>query len=154
MSKTKIKMNSKNLLLKIKSPFLINELFYYIPQEKILKIVKYNNKIKKILNINLNTRRKKASPIYWYRSATPQFGRASMAAYQKEYLLTQFELSNPLNYNISHLYNKFKRAKNFDREKDKEIFIKLLQELFTEENIIPKIHEFAKIDKISHLKKF
>ena len=101
-------MNSKSLLSHIKSDFIFKEIISYIDGNKVLEIFKYNNKFKSILNISLYN-------------------------YQIKYLKHFFDYTNPLNYNIDHLYNIFKSKGYFNKKNGKKIFIKIIHELYPEE---------------------
>ena len=101
-------MNSKRLLHRIKSNFIFKEIISYIDENRALEIFKYNNKFKSILNITLYN-------------------------YQIKSLKNIFDYSNPLNYNIDHLYNVFQSNGSFNKENDKKIFIKIIHELYPEE---------------------
>ena len=69
--------------------------------------------------------------------------------YQKEYLNLALKKVNPREYNISNLHNYFKSKNAFNNEKDKEIFIKILKDLFPvekkEEDDILKKFKFVTI---------
>ena len=101
-------MNSKSLLSNIKSNSIFKEIISYIDENNALEIFKYNNKFKAILNISLYN-------------------------YQIKSLKHFFDYTNPLNYNIDHLYNAFKSNGYFNKDNDKKIFIKIIHELYPEE---------------------
>ena len=101
-------MISKRLLHRIKSNFIFKEIISYIDENRALEIFKYNNKFKSNLNITLYN-------------------------YQIKSLKNIFDYTNPLNYNIDHLYNVFKSNGSFNKENDKKIFIKIIHELYPEE---------------------
>ena len=107
-------MKPKNLLLRIPSKYILNDIFSYCPENIskniILNLFRYNKKLQNLFNIKLYT-------------------------YQKEYLNINLALKkvNPREYNISNLHNYFKSKNAFNNKKDKEIFIKILKEIFPEE---------------------
>jgi len=107
-------MKPKNLLTRIPSKYILNDIFSYCPENIskniILNLFRYNKKLQNLFNINLYT-------------------------YQKEYLNINLALKkvNPREYNISKLHNYFKSKNAFNNKKDKEIFIKILKEIFPEE---------------------
>ena len=107
-------MKQKNLLTRIPSKYILNDIFSYCPENIskniILNLFRYNKKLQNLFNIKLYT-------------------------YQKEYLNINLALKkvNPREYNISKLHNYFKSKNAFNNKKDKEIFIKILKEIFPEE---------------------
>ena len=99
-------MKQKNLLTRIPSKYILNDIFSYCPENIskniILNLFRYNKKLQNLFNIKLYT-------------------------YQKEYLNLNLALKkvNPREYNISKLHNYFKSKNAFNNKKDKEIFIKI-----------------------------
>ena len=77
----------------------------------LFQIVKCNNELKELLNINLYN-------------------------YQKEYEFDFFKYTNPLNYNLEYLYKNFTDDNLFEDENGKTTFIKTIKELFPEEQDI------------------
>ena len=126
-------MKSSNLLSNISNKFLLKGIFSYFPEKdkkSILNIFKYNKKFRGELNISLYN-------------------------YQKEFLNLTFNGINPREYEINSLYDAFKDI--FD---NKEIFIKIINELFPEEEDDTKIFsdiednfKFTKIKEISNFNK-
>ena len=122
-------MNSKSLLSDIKSNSIFKEIISYIDENNVLEIFKYNNKFKSILNISLFN-------------------------YQFKYLKNYFDYTNPLNYNIDHLYNAFKSNGYFNKKNDKKIFIKIIHELYDEEkNEESQKYNFIFIENLPEFKK-
>ena len=126
-------MKSSNLLSNISNKYLLKVIISYFPEKekkRILNIFKYNKKFQNILNICLYN-------------------------YQKEYLNLTFNGINPKKYEINTFYDAFKDI--FD---NKEIFIKIINELFPEEENYEKIFsdiedniKFTKFKEISDINK-
>ena len=128
-------MKAKNILSFIQNKYIFHDIISYFPENisknRILNIFRYNKKCQKLLNIDLYN-------------------------YQKEYLNLALKKVNPREYNISHLHNYFKLKNTFNKEKDKEIFIKIIKELFPEEkeeesNITNELN-FTKITNLDNIK--
>ena len=105
-------MKAINLFSNISNEYLLKEIISYFPEKdkkKILNIFKYNKIFQNKLNISLYN-------------------------YQKEYLNLTFNGINPRKYEINVLYNAFKDI--FD---NKEIFIKIINELCPEEEDVKEI---------------
>jgi hypothetical protein len=121
-------MKSSNLLSNISNEYLLKGIISYFPEKdekKILNIFKYNKKFQNKLNISLYN-------------------------YQKEFLNLTFNGINPSEIEIDSLYDDFKDI--FD---NKEIFIKIIDELFPEEEddtiIFSEIENNFKFTKIKEI---
>ena len=123
-------MKSSNLLSNISNEYLLKGIISYFPEKdekKILNIFKYNKKFQNKLNISLYN-------------------------YQKEFLNLTFNGINPSEIEIDSLYDDFKDI--FD---NKEIFIKIINELFPEEEeeddtiIFSEIENNFKFTKIKEI---
>ena len=126
-------MKSSNLLSNISNNYVLKGIISYFPEKekkKILNIFKYNKKFQNKLNISLYN-------------------------YQKEFLNLTFNGINQRNYEINSLYDAFKDI--FD---NKGIFIKIINELFPEEEeeddreIFSNIENNFKFTKIKEIRKF
>jgi len=121
-------MKSSNLLSNISNIYLLKGIISYFPEKdkkRILNIFKYNKKFQNKLNISLYN-------------------------YQKEFLNLTFNGINPRKYEINSFYDAFK-----DIFYNKGIFIKIINELFPEEeddtiifSDIENNFEFTKIKEI------
>ena len=72
----------------------------------------------------------------------------SLINYQKEYLILTFKGINPRKYKINVLYDAFKNV--FDNKKN---FIKLIKELFPEEDEENKLFDISENIKFTKVKK-